>query len=81
MLIGLCLVQTVNNEVPTSFCERLADVEDILHLLGTSLLRLVVATVDKRLLLVARILDKTAERRNEEGGGREREVAGGKGIG
>ena len=80
MLIPLCLVQTVNNEAPTGFCERLADVEDILHLFGTSILRLVVATPDKRLLLVTRIFDKTKERRNEEGGRREREVAGRKGI-
>jgi hypothetical protein len=40
----------------------MADVKDILHLLGTSLLRLVVATADKRLLLVTRIFDKTTER-------------------
>jgi hypothetical protein len=81
VLIRLRLVQTVNNEAPTSFCERLADVEDILHLLGTSLLRLVVATPDKRLFLVTRILDETTERRNEEEGGGGREVAGRKGSG
>jgi hypothetical protein len=79
VLIRLCLIRTVNNEAPTSFCERLADVEDILHLLGTRLLRLVVVTPDKRLFLVTRILDKTTRTRNEEGGGREREVAGSKG--
>ena len=81
MLIRLCLVQTVNHEAPASFCERLADVEDILHLLGTSLLRLVVATSYKCLLLVTRILDTTTRSRNEEGGGREREVTERKGSG
>jgi hypothetical protein len=81
VLIRLCLVQTVNNEAPTSFCERLADVEDILHLFGTSVLRLVVATPHKCLLLVTRILDKKTRPRNEERGGREREVTGRKGSG
>lgn len=81
MLIRSCLVPSVNNEAPTSLCERLADVEDILHLPGTSILRMVVAAPDKRLLLVTRILDKTTEGRNEEGGGREREIAGRKGNG
>jgi hypothetical protein len=81
VLIRLCLVQTVNNEVPTSFCERLADVEDILHLFGISVLRLVVATPDKCLLLVTGILDKKTRPRNEEGGSREREATERKGNG
>jgi hypothetical protein len=71
----------VNNEAPTSFCERLADVEDILYLFSTSILRLVVVTPDKRLLLVTWILDKKTRPRNEEGGGREREVTGRKASG
>lgn len=76
MLIRLCLVQTVNNEAPAGFCERLADAEDIVHLLGTGLLCLVAAAADKRLFLATRILDKTTRPRNEEGSSRERRVAG-----
>ena len=81
MLIRLCLVQTVNNEAPAGFCERVADVEDILHLPGIGLLCLAAAAPYKCLFLVTRVLDKTTGPRDEEGGGREREAEGRKGSG
>lgn len=76
--LALWLVQTINNAAPTSFCKRLADGANVVYLPGTSFLRVALAASDKRLLLAARIPEPTARRRNEEGDGREAEVAGGK---